>query len=56
MSDEVSGTKAFAKYGENFQFDESFLDDKSSLFGLNTSQLPDASSLEQLMLVLTVAT
>ncbi|MGI8747098.1 MAG: transposase, partial [Deinococcus sp.] len=39
-----------------FQIEEGFLDDKSGLFGLESSKLRDAPSLERLVLVISVAT
>ena len=51
-----SGSKTFAEYGERFQIEEGFLDEKSGLFGLEDSKLRDALSLERLTLVLAVAT
>ena len=56
MSDEPTGIKTFAEYGERFQIEEGFLDEKSGLFGLEASRLRDAASLERLILVLAVAT
>lgn len=56
VSDEPTGIKTFAEYGERFQIEEGFLDEKSGLFGLEASRLRDAASLERLILVLAVAT
>ena len=56
VSDEPTGIKTFAEYGERFQIEEGFLDEKSGLFGLEDSKLRDAASLERLLLVLAVAT
>ncbi|ABW35151.1 transposase IS4 family protein (plasmid) [Deinococcus geothermalis DSM 11300] len=56
VSDEPTSIETFAEYGERFQIEEGFLDEKSGLFGLEDSRLRDAASLERLILVLTVAT
>lgn len=56
VSDEPTSIKTFTEYGERFQIEEGFLDDKSSLFNLESSRLRDASSLERLILVLSVTT
>ena len=56
VSDEPVGIETFAEYGERFQIEEGFLDEKSGLFGLEDSKLRDALSLERLTLVLAVAT
>lgn len=56
VSDEPTSIETFAEYGERFQIEEGFLDDKSGLFGLEDSKLRDAASLERLILVLAVAT
>ncbi|WP_189093928.1 transposase, partial [Deinococcus ruber] len=56
VSDEPTGVETFAEYGERFQIEEGFLDDKSGLFGLEASRLRDARTLERLVLVLSTAT
>jgi hypothetical protein len=56
VSDEPTGVETFAEYGERFQIEEGFLDDKSGLFGLEASRLRDAASLERLLLVTSTAT
>ena len=56
VSDEPTGVETFAEYGERFQIEEGFLDDKSRLFGLEASRLRDAASLERLALVIFTAT
>jgi len=56
VSDEPTSLGTFAEYGERFQIEEGFLDDKSGLFGLEDSKLRDAASLERLILVIAVAT
>ncbi|THF70973.1 transposase [Deinococcus sp. Arct2-2] len=56
VSDEPTSIKTFTEYGERFQIEEGFLDEKSGLFRLENSKLRDAASLERLILVLAVAT
>ncbi|MFB9995018.1 transposase [Deinococcus oregonensis] len=56
VSDEPTSVETFAEYGERFQIEEGFLDEKSGLFGVEDSKLRDADSLERLILVLSVAT
>ncbi|THF68532.1 transposase [Deinococcus sp. Arct2-2] len=56
VSDEPTSVETFAEYGERFQIEEGFLDEKSGLFGLEDSKIRDANSLERLILVLSVAT
>ena len=56
VSDEPTSIETFAEYGERFQIEEGFLDDKSGLFDLEASKLRDAQHLERLILVICVAT
>jgi len=56
VSDEPTSIETFAEYGQRFQIEEGFLDDKSGLFGLEDFKLRDAASLERLVLVISVAT
>jgi hypothetical protein len=56
VSDEPTSVETFAEYGERFQIEEGFLDDKSGLFDLEASRLRDAESLERLVLVISTAT
>ena len=56
VSSEPTGIETFAEYGQRFQIEEGFLDDKSGLFELEDAKLRDAASLERLVLVLSVAT
>lgn len=56
VSDEPTSIATFAEYGERFQIEEGFLDDKSGMFNLEDSRLRDAPSLERLVLVIAVAT
>ena len=55
-SDDPTGVETFAEYGERFQIEEGFLNDKSGLFDLETSRLQDAASLERLVLIISTAT
>lgn len=56
VSDQPTSIDTFTEYGQRFQIEEGFLDEKSGLFGLEASKLRDAASLERLILVLAVAT
>ncbi|MFK7602949.1 transposase [Deinococcus sp. SM5_A1] len=56
VSDEPTSVETFVEYGERFQIEEGFLDEKSGLFGLEGSKVRDAPSLERLVTVLAVAT
>ena len=56
VSDEPTSTETFTEYGERFQIEEGFLDDKSGLFALESSRIRDAAGLERLTLTLSVAT
>ena len=56
VSDEPTSTETFTEYGERFQIEEGFLDDKSGLFALESSRIRDAAGLERLTLTLLVAT
>lgn len=56
VSDEPTSTQTFTEYGERFQIEEGFLDDKSGLFALESSRIRDAAGLERLVLTLSVAT
>lgn len=56
VSDEPTSVETFAEYGERFQIEEGFLDEKSGLFGLEGSKVRDAPSLERLVTVLAIAT
>ncbi|WP_407542627.1 hypothetical protein Q0M94_21105 (plasmid) [Deinococcus radiomollis] len=56
VSDEPTSVKTFAEYGERFQIEQGFLDDKSGFFGLEASRRRDAASLERLVLVTSTAT
>ena len=56
VSDEPTGIETFDEYGERFQIEQGFLDDKSGLFGLEDSKLRDAQCLSRLILVVSTAT
>lgn len=56
VSDEPTSMETFSEYGERFQIEEGFLDDKSGLFELESSKIRDAAGLERLILALSVAT
>ncbi|WP_344982879.1 hypothetical protein [Deinococcus rubellus] len=56
VSDEPTDMKTFDEYGERFQIEDGFLDEKSGLFGLEDFKLRDVLSLEGLTRVLAVAT
>lgn len=55
VSNEPTNIDTFAEYGERFQIEEGFLDEKSGLLNLESSHLRDADRLERLLLVLSVA-
>src|SRR5512143_1106542 len=56
LSDEPTDRDTFADYGQRFTIEETFLDDKSNGFQLESSELRNARSLTRLMMVLAVAT
>ena len=56
VSSEPTDVETFAEYGERFQIEEGFLDDKSSLMGLEESKLRDTESLNRLVMILAIAT
>ncbi|WP_191301860.1 transposase, partial [Deinococcus indicus] len=56
VSNEPTSVETFGEYGERFQIEEGFLDEKSGLFELEASKLRDVNSLEQLVMVISVAT
>lgn len=55
-SDEPTDLHTFDEYGLRFDIEESFLDDKSAGFQLESSQIRDAAALQRLFLILAVAT
>jgi len=56
LSDEPTDRETFAEYGERFDIEENFLDDKSNGFQLEASLMRSAQALTRLCLVLAVAT
>lgn len=46
VSNESTNVETFGEYGERFQIEEGFLDEKSGLFELQAYKLRDAKSLE----------
>ncbi len=56
VSDEPTSVETFNEYGLRFDIEESFLDDKSNGFQLESSGLRKADDLNRLCLVLAVAT
>lgn len=56
VSSEPTSVETFAEYGERFQIEEGFLDDKSGLHDLEASGLRDAPSLGRLVMILALAT
>jgi hypothetical protein len=56
VSDEPVTQNTFQQYGQRFDIEENFLDDKSNGFQLEASELHDAAGLTRLGLVLAVAT
>ena len=56
VSSEPTSLETFAEYGERFQIEEGFLDDKSGLHGLESSKLRDVASLNRLVMILALAT
>ena len=56
VSEQPTTTETFVEYGLRFDIEESFLDDKSNGFQLESSQIRSAAMLSRLCLVLAVAT
>ena len=56
VSNEPTSVETFGEYGERFQIEEGFLDERSGLFELQASKLRDANRLERLVMVISVAT
>jgi hypothetical protein len=56
VSDEPTTVRTFAEYGRRFEIEESFLDDKSNGFQLESSLVRDPDALTRLCLVVAVAT
>lgn len=56
VSDEPTTLQTFQQYGERFQIEEDFLDEKSNGFQLERSEIRSAPALSRLCLVMAVAT
>lgn len=56
LSDLPTSLETFDEYGLRFEIEESFLDDKSNGFQLESSQIQDAFALERLCFVLAITT
>lgn len=56
VSDEPTSVPTFSEYGQRFDIEENFLDDKSNGFQLESSLVREADALTRLCLVLAVAT
>ena len=56
VSDEPVDVETFQEYGNRFDIEENFLDDKSNGFQLEDSRIRSAEGLERLCMVLAVAT
>ncbi|MEM3063530.1 MAG: transposase [Nitrososphaerota archaeon] len=56
VSDEPTTLQTFQQYGERFQIEEEFLDEKSNGFQLERSEIRSAPALSRLCLVMAVAT
>lgn len=56
ISDEPTAPETFVEYGERFDIEKNFLDDKSNGFQLESSLIRSAQALARLCLVLAVAT
>ncbi len=55
-SDEPTDTQTLGEYGLRFDIEESFLDEKSGGYQLQTSELATPEALERLILILAIAT
>lgn len=56
VSDEKTSLQTFREYGERFDIEEEFLDEKSNGFGLEQSSIRSSIALSRLCLVLALAT
>jgi hypothetical protein len=56
VSDDPTSLKTFDEYGLRFDVEESFLDDKSAGFQLESSEIRDDQALNRLILILAVST
>ena len=56
VSDEPTDLYTFDEYGLRFDIEETFLDEKSGGFQLDSSELVTPDALERLVLILSIAT
>jgi hypothetical protein len=56
VSDEPTGLQTFDEYGQRFDIEENFLDDKSGGFQLESSLIREAAALQRVCFILAVAT
>jgi len=56
VSDEPTGLQTFDAYGLRFDIEETFLDEKSGGFQLESSELTTQDAIERLVLILAIAT
>lgn len=56
LSDQATGLETFDHYALRFEIEESFLDDKSAGFQIESSQIDDPDALSRLFLILATAT
>lgn len=56
VSDEPTSVQTFREYGERFQIEEEFLDEKSNGFQLERSEIDTVPALSRLCLVMAVST
>jgi hypothetical protein len=56
VSDEPTNLETFTEYGLRFDIEESFKDDKSGLFALESSKFRDAKAITRLYAVIAIAT
>ena len=56
VSDEPTDLHTFDEYGLHFDIEETFLDEKSGGFQLESSELATTDAIERLMLILAIAT
>jgi hypothetical protein len=56
VSDEPTDVKTFDEYGLRFDIEETFLDEKSGGFQLESSELATTDAIERLVLILAIAT
>jgi hypothetical protein len=56
VSDELTGPETLDEYGLRFDIEESFLDEKSGGYQIQTSELATPDALERLLLIIAIAT